>query len=85
VRGAVVVYIVVTGVVSNTMMSGSLDRTRDLLTHLVTPVLVCVDWFAVGHNQSALRWWHPLAWPAYPCAYLAFCLARGTAASGYDK
>ncbi|GAA1982697.1 Pr6Pr family membrane protein [Catenulispora subtropica] len=76
-RGAVTVYIIVTGFVFATMMSGDYSRTEDLLSHLVTPVLVTVDWLVVGRDQATLRWWTPLAWLAFPIGYLVFYVTGG--------
>lgn len=78
VRGAVVVYIVVTGLIYNTVMNGPLTRPEHVLTHVVAPLLVVADWLVVGRNQAALRWWHPFAWLTYPIGYFVFYLVRAS-------
>ncbi|WP_232667114.1 outer membrane protein assembly factor BamB family protein [Pseudonocardia sp. TRM90224] len=52
--------------------------------HIVTPLLVLVDWLAVGRNQAAARWWYPLTWIAFPLAYLVFFLSAGVYRSLYE-
>lgn len=76
-RGAVTVYIIVTGFVFATMMSGDYSRPEDLLSHLITPLLVTADWIFVGRDQATLRWWHPLAWLTFPVLYLVFYVTDG--------
>ncbi len=75
-RGAVVLYVVVAGLVWNLFLSGmSMGYTpANVLLHVVMPVLAIADWLAVGRNQDAVRWWQPLAWLAYPVAYLGLAL-----------
>lgn len=77
VRGAVVMTMVLMALVYNLYMHGPLDPWQVLFAHLVTPLLVVVDWLFVGRNQSRLSWWHPLAWLAFPIAYLAYVLIYG--------
>jgi hypothetical protein len=47
----------------------------NILLHVVVPVLALTDWLLVGQDQAQLRWWQPVAWLAYPAAYLALALA----------
>ncbi|MGH9644158.1 MAG: Pr6Pr family membrane protein [Terriglobales bacterium] len=75
-RGAVTVYIIVTGVVYATVLNGTYSDLKNVLSHAVVPVLVAVDWFTIGDARSRLRWWHPLVWLLYPVAYLGFVLIR---------
>ncbi|MFL6078076.1 MAG: Pr6Pr family membrane protein [Mycobacteriales bacterium] len=75
VRGAMCVTMALISVTYLTMMSGSLDHTRDLFSHLLTPILVLIDWLLVGRNQTSSPWWHPLTWPVFSIAYVAFYLA----------
>lgn len=80
-RGAVVLYVVVAGVVWNLLLTGrSMGYTpANFLLHVVVPVLAVTDWLLVGHRMvghgaSVGKWWHPLAWLAYPAAYLGVAL-----------
>ena len=80
-RGAVVLYVVVAGVVWNLLLTGrSMGYTpANFLLHVVVPVLAITDWLlvghrVVGHGTSVGKWWHPIAWLAYPAAYLGVAL-----------
>lgn len=75
-RGAVVLYVVVAGVVWNLFlvdMSAGYTPANFLL-HVVVPVLAFADWLLIGHSQSEVRWWQPLAWLTYPAAYLGLAV-----------
>lgn len=75
-RGAVVLYVVVAGVVWNlylTTMSMGYTLANTLL-HVVVPTLALIDWLVVGRSQGDVRWWQPFAWLVYPAAYLVLAL-----------
>ena len=76
VRGAVVLYVVVAGVIWNLLLTGySMGYTpANMLLHIVVPVLAVVDWMVVGRSQRHVRWWQPLAWLVYPAVYLGMAL-----------
>ena len=69
-RGAVVLYVVIAGVIWNLLLTGhSMGYTpANMLLHVVVPVLALTDWLLVGRGQGTVRWWQPLAWLAYPAA-----------------
>jgi hypothetical protein len=71
VRGAVVLYVVIAGVVWNLLLTGhSMGYTpANVLLHVVVPVLALSDWLLVGRGQGRVHWWHPLAWLVYPSLY----------------
>ena len=75
-RGAVVLYVVVAGVIWNLFLVDlSMGYTpANVLLHIVVPALVLIDWIAIGHSQAQLRWWLPLAWMSYPAAYLGLAI-----------
>jgi hypothetical protein len=77
VRGAVVLYVLIAGVIWNLFLTGhSMGYTAaNMLLHAVVPVLALTDWLLVGRDQAQVRWWQPVAWLAYPAAYLALALA----------
>ena len=75
-RGAITVYIIVTGVVYATVLDGTYNHLGDLLSHAAVPVLVTLDWLAVRNGPNRLRWWYPLVWLIYPVVYLGFVLLR---------
>ncbi len=58
-----------------TLMGGDLSGTWSLFEHPLTPLVVLVDWIAVGRNQAAVAWWHPITWVGPPLAYLVYLLA----------
>jgi hypothetical protein len=77
IRGAVVLYVLIAGAIWNLFLTGhSMGYTpANILLHLVVPVLALTDWLLVDRDQAHLRWWQPVAWLAYPAAYLALALA----------
>ena len=77
VRGAVVLYVLIAGVIWNLFLTErSMGYTpANVLLHLVVPLLAMTDWLLVGRGQAQVRWWQPLVWLAYPAAYLALALA----------
>lgn len=75
-RGAVVLYVVVAGVIWNLyLVDMSAGYTpANFLLHVVVPILAFLDWLVVGHSQSQVTWWQPLIWLAYPAAYLGLAV-----------
>ena len=75
-RGAVVLYVMIAGVVWNLFLTGySMGYTgANILLHVVVPVLALTDWLLVGRGQGQVSWWQPVAWLLYPAAYLALAL-----------
>ncbi len=75
-RGAVVMYVLVAGVIWNLyLVDMSMGYTgANILLHIVVPALAVADWLLVGHSQSQVRWWQPLAWLSYPAVYLGLAL-----------
>ncbi|WP_176879705.1 hypothetical protein [Prauserella marina] len=74
-RGAMTVLLLLVAVTFLTIMGGSLDETWSLFEHLLTPLVVLIDWAVVGRNQANVKWWHPLTWIVFPVAYLIYYLA----------
>jgi hypothetical protein len=76
IRGAVVLYVLIAGVIWNLFLTAySMGYTpANMLLHVVVPVLALTDWLLVGRDQAQVRWWQPVAWLAYPTAYLALAL-----------
>lgn len=75
-RGAVVMYVVVAGLIWNAFLTDmSMGYTvANVLLHIAMPLLVLTEWVLVGRAQTALRWWQPLVWLAYPAGYLLAAL-----------
>lgn len=59
-----------------------LQWLADLLLHYVVPVLYVLYWWLVVPKAS-LHWTHPWLWAAYPAAYLAYALIRGSIIGTY--
>ncbi len=75
-RGAIVLYVVVAGVIWNlylTEMSMGYS-VQNIMLHILSPILVGLDWLLIGRSQSRVTWWHPLAWLSYPLLYLVAIL-----------
>lgn len=75
-RGAVVLYVVMAGLIWNLFLTEySMGYTpANFLLHVVVPALALVDWLLVGRGVTPVPWWQPVAWLAYPAAYLALAL-----------
>jgi hypothetical protein len=75
-RGAVVLYVVVAGVIWNVFLTGhSMGYTpANLILHVVVPLLAVTDWMLIGRGEAAVRWWQPFAWLGYPAAYAGLAL-----------
>jgi len=75
-RGAVVLYVVVAGVIWNLYLTEmSMGYTvQNIMLHILSPILVGLDWLLIGRSQSRVTWWHPLAWLSYPLLYLVAIL-----------
>lgn len=74
-RGALVVLLSLVSITFLTMLGGNLDQGWSLFEHLLTPLVVLVDWLFVGRDQGNARWWYPFSWLAFPLAYLLFYIA----------
>jgi hypothetical protein len=70
-RGAVVLYVLVAGLVWNAFLTGhSMGYTpANLLLHVAVPLLALADWLLVDKGLTPVSWWQPFAWLGYPAAY----------------
>ena len=80
--GGVTLAILLVGIVYWTLLQGlhvltGPGRVADFLLHKVSPVATAL-WWLLFAPRAKLRWNAPLWWIAYPLAYLAYALARGT-------
>ena len=73
-RGASTTYAIVTAVIYQVLLSGSLSETSSLLEHAVVPALAVIDWVVFGPGPTAAairqRWWTALSWLILPICYL---------------
>lgn len=86
IRGAVTLYLVVTGIIYNALLRdvgvGIAAEWTNVVVHLVMPVVVLFDWLLVPPARAiAAR--TALIWLAYPLCYLAYSLARGPIVDWY--
>lgn len=83
IRGAVALLMTLVCVTYMTMLGGDVHELRNLLAHLITPILVTLDWLVVGSAPGRSRWWYPLSWLVLPIAYLVFYIAYGQVLYGF--
>jgi hypothetical protein len=69
-RGALATTLVLVGGSYFALIGGDASHGYSLLEHVVVPVLVTLDYVALGSNPGR-RWW-PLTWLLLPLAYLVY-------------
>ena len=79
-RGCATTYIVVVGIVYNTLLAGlpggvTLEWANNLL-HVVLPIYAALDWVLIG-DRSPLPWTRLWIVTVYPIAWIAVVLVRG--------
>jgi len=72
-RGGMAVLLTLVCVTYFTLLDADLDSTASLFEHLVTPLVVLVDWVVAGRTRT-VRWWYPPTWLVFPLAYLVYFL-----------
>jgi hypothetical protein len=85
IRGAVTLYMAVTGVVDNVLLAGvdvQTDPWIDFIVHVVAPIGVVGDWI-VDPPRSAVTPRALLGWLIFPLAYVAYSLTRGALVGWY--
>lgn len=85
VRGAAVLYLVVTGIVYATLLRGvDVDSPAyaNAILHLVMPILIVVEWM-IGPPRERISLRQAATWLAFPIAYLAYTLVRGPIVDWY--
>ncbi len=86
-QAAIAVYIVIVGLIYNVILRflwqpEGWQKVVDELLHSVIPVLFVVYWLAFVPKKN-LHWGDFWIWLAYPLAYLAFIMVRGSFAGYY--
>jgi hypothetical protein len=87
-RGAVTLYMVMTGVVFALLLSGLKDISftavpwDNVVLHYIMPVAVLLDWL-LDTPKIKLTWRRALAWLAFPLVYVVYTLIRGPIAGWY--
>lgn len=74
VQPAVVLYILITGIIFNTMLArgvnaDGINQVIVIINHTVTPLLFFTDWL-INSPHSGIKWKYYLFWIIYPLAYL---------------
>jgi len=88
VRGAVTLYIAITGVVFALLLSGLQEQLDthvgwvDFTVHKLMPIVVVADWL-LEPARHRLPVWTAAVWLTYPLAWFAYTLTRGPSASWY--
>lgn len=87
-RGAAAFYMVMTGLIYALLVAepGELGRWdldwANIMLHRGNPVAGLLGWLLVTHTRKQ-GWGRPLAWLAFPLAYLAYTWIRGAAVNWY--
>lgn len=61
-RGVASSMTVLTGIVYATLLGAEYPDLSGKIAHIVCPILMALDWFFAGCNQTRLRWFIPLSW-----------------------
>ncbi|MFF5212646.1 Pr6Pr family membrane protein [Streptosporangium sp. NPDC000396] len=93
VKGAVTLYIVITGLVWHFLRMRGANPFEHLslsglglgnfLLHYVTPIMAVIDWLVFDRTAPRPKWAAALVWLTYPMAYLVFALIRGALLPSY--
>lgn len=78
---AITVYIVVVGLIYNTMLRGLIvlngwPRAADELLHVVSPIIFLIFWIFFV-DKSSLKYKSAAIWLVYPLIYVIFTVIRG--------
>ncbi|MFK0223978.1 Pr6Pr family membrane protein [Streptomyces vinaceus] len=86
VRGAATLYLLITGAVYWTLLTGTMDATTvpwaNDVVHAVIPAAFLADWL-IRPPTHRVPWAKAQLWMAFPLLYLAFSLLRGPSADWY--
>lgn len=74
-RGAMTLLLLVVASTYLGVIGGGTSEAKDAFTHVITPLLVLIDWCFVGRSQNNTRWWHPLTWLVVPSVWLVWYTA----------
>lgn len=82
-RGGAVVYLLVTTVVYNVLLTTDEPMSwTNAVVHVLFPIYLVIDWI-VDPPRSRIGWRRALLWLAYPTAYLAYTFIRGALVGWY--
>lgn len=87
-RGAITLYMVVTGIVFAVLLSG-LENVQltavpwdNIVLHYIMPIVIALDWF-MDPPKKRFSMKRASLWLVFPIAYLAYSLVRGPIANWY--
>lgn len=88
IRGAATLYMVITGIVFALLLAGLAERLQltvpwvNMVLHYLIPIVMLVDWLLFPPKfKFSLQ--HTILWLAFPLAYLAYALIRGSIVNWY--
>jgi len=85
-RGAATLYMATTGIGYSLLLAGQVDSQLlgwvNLVLHYALPVALVVDW-AVDLPRWQIPFRRALAWMAFPAAFIAYTLIRGSIVDWY--
>jgi hypothetical protein len=82
-RGAAVVYLVVTMVIYNVLLATGDPMTwTNAIVHVLLPIYLVIDWL-LDPPGARIGWRRGILWLAYPTLYIVYTLARGALVSWY--
>jgi hypothetical protein len=82
-RGAGVVYLVVTMVIYNVLLATGDPMTwTNAVVHVLFPIYLVIDWL-VDPPGARIGWRRGILWLAYPTLYIVYAFARGALAGWY--
>ncbi|MFT0847320.1 hypothetical protein VR010_06140 [Actinomycetaceae bacterium L2_0104] len=69
-RGAATSMTMLTGIVYATLLGAQYPDLAGKIAHIVCPILMTLDWFFAGRNQTRLPWFVPITWLSILAPYL---------------
>jgi hypothetical protein len=87
-RGAVTFFMVITGIVFATLLSGvqGVQLTAvpwdNIVLHYIIPIAITIDWF-MDHPKYRFATRDVLGWLIFPVVYLVYSLIRGSIVNWY--
>lgn len=84
-RGATVLYLVVTGIVYTMLLRGvdvDTPAYANAILHLVMPILIVVEWM-IGPPRERISVRQAATWLLFPIGYLGYTLVRGPIVDWY--
>jgi hypothetical protein len=83
-RGAAVIYMVITGAVFVLLLSGSKPSVpwANAVVHYVMPIVIVLDWL-IDPPNAPIEWRRTWRWLIFPVVYFSYTLIRGAIVGWY--